>query len=332
MIGSYHLRVKTKKVSFDLTLERQISIVRGDTATGKSYFAEIIDQYAKEISSGVPTTVKVITDFSFLKVITNPETVNYELRGKSNGLVIIDEITVSKLHSQLPEIILGSDNYFLLITRLSLSNLPYSIWEIYEFNSSRAIDNGKVFTETLSLRQYKDVSESFSPDRLLVEDSGTGYAFFNKALPNTIVESANGNSNVHIILQEWLLKYSGLNIDIVVDSAAYGAFIEDLILVTEENFGKNNIIIFTPESFEWLVLNTKVLSKYCSFLSQPYMYCDTKQYHSWEVFFEKMLVDLLRERYKVVYSKNRDNVSSRCMLFLLGGKKDILSLLKIEDI
>lgn len=331
MIGSYNLVVKTKQVSFELVLERQITIIRGDTATGKSYFAESIHQYEQEVGSNTNHTVKVISDFKSVSVITNPTEVETKLKGISGGLIIMDEVVVSAMQTKLAEIILGSDNYFILITRLSLEMLPYSIWEIYEFNSNLAIENGKSYTKTISIRRYKGSNIEFRASKLLVEDSGTGYTFFKQLFPNTDVVSANGNSNIHNIIENWSETCVNSRIGIILDSAAYGPYIDRLMSIISDDINGNEFVIFTPESFEWLMLQIKVLSRNCSCLKEPYLYCETKKYHSWEVLFEEALATLLKERYRLSYNKGITDYNNKCMQFFLKNKQDVLNVLKLSE-
>ena len=71
----------------------------------------------------------------------------------------------------------GSDNYFVLITRESLYNLPYSVDEIYGLTSSGKYQHAeKTYQEMYqiySARQTVDLPIEI----LLTEDSNSGFQF-----------------------------------------------------------------------------------------------------------------------------------------------------------
>ena len=45
MIGKYELEITTRRVDYKLTLERNITILRGNSATGKSTLYRAVKQY-----------------------------------------------------------------------------------------------------------------------------------------------------------------------------------------------------------------------------------------------------------------------------------------------
>lgn len=146
MVGAYKLSVRVKGLSYDLVLKSQVTVVKGNTATGKSYFVDLVEQYVREKGS-CRSTIKVVSDFTDIGVVSNPKELDYVLKGMSGGLIIMDEIIVAYLYTQIPSIVLNSGNYFLLFTRLPLNRLPYSIVDVREFDSNIVIENEKSFTE-----------------------------------------------------------------------------------------------------------------------------------------------------------------------------------------
>ena len=330
MIGKYALSVKTKQVSFDLVIERQVTVVLGETATGKSYFADAVAQYVREGELGHNHTIRVDSEFDFVAVVSSPDQWDTKYKDNTGGLFIMDEEVVSALKGRLSDIVLHSDNYFLFITRLTLDMIPYSMWEIYEFNSVTAVESGRSYTKTIAIKEYAEDSDWVHLDRVLVEDGKSGCAFFQAALPNTVIESAKGNSNIHIKLRELLFVHKGEHIGVILDSAAYGAFIDRLSDVIHESPKRNQITIFTPESFEWLVLNTRMFSRHCTVLSKPYDYCETTEYCSWEDFFTEELRSLTKSIFGINYSKKIDNPKHWCIQLFLRGRRDILNLLRIR--
>lgn len=146
MVGAYNLSVRVKGLSYDLVLKSQVTVVKGHTATGKSYFVDLAEQYVREKGS-CRSTIKVVSDFTDIDVVSNPKELDYVLKRMSGGLIIMDESIIAYLYNQIPSIVLNSGNYFLLFTRLPLNRLPYSIVDVREFDSNIVIENEESFTE-----------------------------------------------------------------------------------------------------------------------------------------------------------------------------------------
>lgn len=56
---------------------------------------------------------------------------------------------------------------------------------------------------------------------------------------------------------------------------------------------RGNVLIYLPESFEWLVLEAGILDSHevREILAQPEDYIESKDFFSWEQFFTRLLVD-----------------------------------------
>ena len=67
-----------------------------------------------------------------------------------------------------------------------------------------------------------------------------------------------------------------------------------------------DIILFLPESFEWLVLKSDLIEGVKSILKNPSEYIECKEFFSWERFFTKILVELTSKSY-LQYNKNTLN-------------------------
>lgn len=71
----------------------------------------------------------------------------------------------------------GSDNYFVLITRENLYNLPYSVEEIYGLYASGEYQNTKKIYQQM-YRIYSDIQElPIKPELFIVEDSNSDMNF-----------------------------------------------------------------------------------------------------------------------------------------------------------
>ena len=92
---------------------------------------------------------------------------------------------------------------------------------------------------------------------------------------------------------------------IIADGAAIGPEMNRLY---KETLKKKNIHLYLPESFEWLILSSGLISDkdIKTMLEEPENYIDSTEYFSWERFFTKLLVTRTEETY-LKYSKSKLN-------------------------
>ena len=85
-------------------------------------------------------------------------------------------------------------------------------------------------------------------------------------------------------------KEENRDICIVADGAAIGAEMDALYKIANEN---NNIKLFLPESFEWIILKSGLLEdkELKRILENPEIYIDSKEYFSWERYFTRLLIE-----------------------------------------
>lgn len=91
---------------------------------------------------------------------------------------------------------------------------------------------------------------------------------------------------------------------LVVDGAAFGSEMKD---VSEYLSVDSNLVLYAPESFEWLILNTNVIPNInnAQILLQPEKYIDSKEFASWEQYFTRLLTDITKESIVWRYSKKK---------------------------
>lgn len=113
--------------------------------------------------------------------------------------------------------------------------------------------------------------------------------------------SAGGKSNIFSLFK----KQSSEEICVIADGAAIGPEMNRLY---KETLKKKNIHLYLPESFEWLILSSGLISDkdIKTMLEEPENYIDSTEYFSWERFFTKLLVTRTEETY-LKYSKSKLN-------------------------
>ncbi len=296
MKGKYSIKVSNKRISFELIVERNITIIRGNSGTGKSTLINMINDYNREgKSSGVEIKCKVpcevIEGKNWMKELINID----------NSIVFCDEGNSFLNSVDFANAVKNANNYFVLITRDNLINLPYSINSILEFQSSFT----KTKTKNIAVNKYKTglINEIHlnNYNNIITEDSSSGFEYFNKLANEYKINcySSSGNSNIIKAINK-----DQKNI-IVVDGAAFGSFINPLYSYIGET---GETIIYAPESFEWIILNSGVVNTFGNSdkIKHPYNYIDSQKYFSCERYFTDLLINLTKNTV-LTYKKEKLN-------------------------
>lgn len=294
MIGRVSIKISNQRNSYKFTLNRNITILRGDSGTGKTTLYDMIRDYN---NLGRESGVKI----SGGNIVTL-EGKNWEdeLDKLSKKIVVIDEGSKFVFSKEFASKVKGCDNYFLIITRSYLSQLPYSVDEIYSIKGTgKNKEFERVYTDIDKFYDNPDPNRfPFIPDIIITEDSKSGYEFFLEIIKNTNIkcEAAGGKSKIKGLLK----KYKNFNIIIVADGAAIGCEMESLAKEQELSYGK--VALFLPESFEWLILKSGIFGDSTG-ITDTYIYADSKKYESWEQYFTDLLMKLSEKDSYKKYSK-----------------------------
>lgn len=174
MRGSHRVIAESKKVKYDFVIKRNITILTGNSGSGKTVLIDLIRDYRRYGSdSGV-----------FLSCDRECRTVDNEdwerqLEEISNSIIFFDEGNRFLTSRRFAELVKQSDNYFVLATREKLPMLPYSVNEIYGFRKSGKFHEVRQkYNEIYHL--YGEISEQnmIDPEFVITEDSNSGYDFF----------------------------------------------------------------------------------------------------------------------------------------------------------
>lgn len=299
MKGKHRVVVKNNKLHYDFNIKRNITIIKGDSATGKTTLINMIRQFSNlgnssgiEILCDVPCRVLEGIDWKLI------------LQNTSGNIFFIDEENTFIRTEQFASAVRDSDNYFVLITRESLSNLPYSVEEIYGLYSSGKYQNTKrIYQQLYKIYPKMEIDMlPVKPEHIIVEDSNSGYEFF-KAVSQEkkiLCDSAGGKTKLFSKIQEVDGK-----ICVIADGAAIGPEMEKLYRFVQE---QKNINLYLPESFEWIILNSGVIKEkeIDEILEEPEEYIESQEYFSWERFFTELLAKKTEGTY-LKYQKSKLN-------------------------
>lgn len=299
MKGSCHFRVKSKKMLFEFTIRRNITVIKGDSATGKTTLLHMMYEYLRV---GRESGYSVTADRNYFVYLRHEvgHTWQEMLYPLENTVIFIEENNNFVFSKEFAEFVRVSGNYFVLVNRSPLKMLPYSIHEIYEIRTDRkGVDIKESFHQLKELYSNYPVVGNNRMKIVVTEDSNSGNQFFTKLFTHSLVVSAGGNSKVLSEVQ----NFQKQDVLIIVDGAAFGAMVESCLEYAATRAGQR-IAVWMPESFEYLVLRSGVIeSKELSEIMKSIPdYVESKEYESWERYFTQLLIFMTSDkRYK--YSK-----------------------------
>ena len=298
MKGKYHVIVQNNRIKFEFEICRNITIIRGDSATGKTTLMTMIENH-ENLGDDSGVTISCARK---CKTINNS---NWEtvIDDSKECIIFADENVRAMKTEEFARKISESSNYYVLITRENLPNLPYSVEEIYGIHSS-----GKYMT---TRQTYNSFYRLYSPenmipdekvDTVLVEDTNAGFEFFDAVSSESVnCISAGGKSGIIKLLRE----YSKDRIMIIADGAAFGAEMSEVFLYMKTH---KDIYLYLPESFEWIVLSSGLIDgkRVSEIVEHTEEYVESSEYFSWEQYYTSLLVSETKGTY-YQYSKKMLN-------------------------
>ena len=301
MKGRIDIRVSNNRARFRFTLERNITIVRGDSGTGKTTLYEMITEYTRlGENSGVqvsaPCRCVALTDMDWQN----------QLSHTSGSVVFIDEGADYLASHDFAAAIQKTDNYYVIFNRENLHELPYSVEEIYEIKTSNRYHTfeklyqrkgGYVYFSTRAKRKAE-------ASVLLTEDSKAGLELYQHLYEGTSIRCESSGSNSGIFT--WLQAHHQQSVFVIADGAAFGSEMDRVMKLAKQY--PDQITICLPESFEWLILQSGIvpIDGVQEMLKNPGEQIESRDYFSWERFFENYLVQHSANTY-FAYSKSKLN-------------------------
>jgi len=287
MKGMHHIVIQNKRIRFAFSIKRNITIIRGDSATGKTTLFSMIEEYG---NLGKDSGVQIQCDKACVAI--SGKYWQETLENIHDSIIFVDEDSRFLKTKDFAKRIRNSNNYYVLITRENLPALPYSVEEIYGIHcSGRYMDTRQIYNLF-----YKIYSET-NPGKILVkslitEDSQAGFTFFSQVSKTRGIccESAGGKSNILGILQEKLLDKEQKETLVIADGAAFGP---EMAHISQLLRGNVNIKLYLPESFEWLLLYADIFNKpfIRKRLEEAENYIESEKYFSWEKYFTDLLME-----------------------------------------
>lgn len=293
MKGKYEINIKAKHCRYRISIKHNISVIRGNSATGKTTIVNHI-RTKKLRGDDYPIIVDANCNYDVLSGDFKLD--SYNVQTSNNTIFFADE-NVPYLGTQdFANLVKGSNNYFVLITRRNLSNLPINISAVYELIKDTANDAYYNYNEAM---YNGDVVGDSNYNTVLTEDSKSGRDLFRKVYGSAIVDTPlSSASKLYLSIARTKQNESVL---LIGDGAAYGAYIEDSVkLISKGGF---RCTLWLPESFEYLLLISRIVRvKDMDVVYNAYEYSDSSKYFSLERYFTALVAEYF-SKYGFKYDK-----------------------------
>ena len=131
MTGVQHVEIKNRQAQFKFDLYRNITIVSGDSGTGKTTLFEMVADFGR---LGEASGIQLRCDKKCV-ALTDTDW-QHQLSNTKDSIVFADEGAAYVSSHDFAAAVKASDNYYVLFYRENLHELPYSVEEIYEIKTS----------------------------------------------------------------------------------------------------------------------------------------------------------------------------------------------------
>lgn len=167
MKGKHQVIIGNNKVTYDILLERQVTVIKGKSGSGKSTLYQMFENIVKNSKTrdlgykcNCSDKIRLIENNSKLDI----------LKEEHNKIFIADEYCEFIQTKEFAEAVQYSDNYYIFITRSGrMTWLTYSVNDIYELKTDKS-ESGKLITRLYS--KYMNTSlHVVCPDLIVTEDS-----------------------------------------------------------------------------------------------------------------------------------------------------------------
>ena len=298
MKNKHHIVVETERLKYEFDIRRNITVIQGDSATGKTTLVQLLETYSRY---GKDSGVRLQSDVPCVVFGGNVSLWKVAMETYQDSIVFIDEDYSFIYSKEFADVIQDTSNYYVLITRQPLYNLPYSVKEIYGIRTTGKYHYPeKIYNEFY--RIYEDTDEKSSKDVIImVEDSKSGYQFFSSICKKDACISVDGNSN-------FVSKIENADKDkqvvAIADGAAFGAYVAKVMTLAKR---RKDVTMYFPESFEWMILKAGIINikDIDEILAEPERYIESKEFFSWERYFTQLLIDSTSDSDVKKYDKSR---------------------------
>lgn len=316
-------QVSSKTFSCDVYLERRITILRGDSGTGKT---SLVDCIAEFLAGSTAVEVASDMDFRVVDVVRDPQR---EWIGYSDTIILMDDSVYTEMQdfgNTVRDILIKNNLYLLIINRVDIpigeelsvysEGLDYSAKSIKVMMSKKEDPTKHYLVDFFRALKTADFDEIHGVDCIISEDKN-GISQYIENFSSYPLLRAESKNNVCKTLRDADKEYGYKEIFIFADSASLGRNLNNLLY-----FSKFLSVYydFDYECFEYMLLESNLLKDLWKFDSSEANSCG-----SWEEYYENTIVDITNKTY-FRYTHKRNSRLKDCYLFncddvCIEGKK-----------
>ncbi len=174
MKGTYHIEISNRNLKYEFDIRRSLTIIQGDSATGKTTLIDLIREYHMDKKSGINLSCQRPCR------VLEGDLWREQTEFIKDTILFIDEGAAFVETEEFASVAKNSSNYFVIVTRANLEMLPVSVEEVYGIRSSGKYGTLQpVYHEMYRLYSLgeQNAGLNFKPQRIIVEDSNSGYEF-----------------------------------------------------------------------------------------------------------------------------------------------------------
>ena len=130
MKGTFHIIVQNRYLKYEFDIRRNLTIIQGNSATGKTTLVDMIREFHMSEKSGVNLSCERPCR------VLEGDLWRQQISYISDSILFIDEGASFVETEEFAEAVGNSSNYFVIVTRENLEMLPVSVEEVYGIRSS----------------------------------------------------------------------------------------------------------------------------------------------------------------------------------------------------
>lgn len=189
MVGKHIIRVRGKRLDYELEITRKVTVIKGNSGTGKTTLINAIQGFNAE---GRMSGYSVYSDLR-VKTLNTDSRWSIDLKDPKYDLFFVDEGVRFIYTKAFQQEFTASDKYLVVISRSGeFNHLPYAVNSVYEFRSTKT----KTGYVTKMYHMYENTLSSVRPDLVITEDSNSGKEMMDAIFECDVIP-AHGNGNVY---------------------------------------------------------------------------------------------------------------------------------------
>ena len=285
------LRIKYKKYDYTLVISGPVTVISGDSATGKTLLLKIINQLIQLSNDNL-----IIDDYRIIipRLLLMPE----DLDSKQKVLLLIDEEDISKAACNMLATLPRDKIRLLVFSRDKSAEFCYGVDNIFELVGTKY--NMKM---QLAYPNYLYCKNNIRGHYILCEDETLGFECVKKVFEPLGYEvlTARSKDNIDTCLQH--LKDVIVLCDLCGLNGATRKVLDQVIF-------NESVYVYPCKSFEWMLLQHPFFKDF-----EIPNYSDSWSKLSEEDYYLEFLKKVLQETVGLIYNKTNLSLAS---LFIDG--------------